>query len=186
LDSISRCLEIKYLDQEPDDYWCLDWIRTQGEYVLRGTGKRVEVKAEPDKVVPKTEGKPEWMAQMEVYFQNVQHSTGVNNQVPRIGMGYGPGRDTGACNFCGEIVHYMAEHEVVGQYTGDGKIKKNVDRRVVLSTGVFVPRMIPGIWLKDRVDEWHKCNPGNIIAAGLAAVGNFMYKCVQPTSTISH
>jgi hypothetical protein len=79
----------------------------------------------------------------------------------------------------------MAEFEVVGQYTRDGKIKKNVDGRVVLSMGVFVPRMIPGIWLKDRVDKWHKHNPGNIIVAGLAVVGNSMYKCVQPTSTVS-
>jgi hypothetical protein len=78
------------------------------------------------------------MAQMEVYFQNVQHSNGVNNQVPRIGMGYGPGRDTGACNFCGEIGPYMAECEVIGQYTWDGKIKKNADSRIVLSMGAYV------------------------------------------------
>ena len=38
------------------------------------------------------------------------------NMVPRMGMGYGPGRDTGACNFCREIGHYMAEYEVVVQY----------------------------------------------------------------------
>jgi hypothetical protein len=31
----------------------------QGKYVLRGTGERVKVKMELDKVMPKTEGKPE-------------------------------------------------------------------------------------------------------------------------------
>jgi hypothetical protein len=140
---------------------------------------------ELDEVMPKTEGKPEWMAEMEVYFQNMQHANGAKNQALIIGMGYGPGRDTGACNFCGEIRHYMAECEVVVQYTRNRKIKKNADGRIVLSTGAYVSRMIPGIWLKDRIDKWHKCNPGIIIATGLAAVGNFMYKCVQPMSTIN-
>ena len=184
-DSISRRLEIKHPDHDPDDFWRLEWLRTEGEYVLRGTQKNLEMKSEREKTEPKVEVKPEWMAQMEVYFQNIQRSGAMANAAPRMGMGYGPGRDTGACNFCGEIGHYMAECEVVAQYTRDGKIKKNADGRIVLGTGAFVPRTIPGVWFKERVDEWHKRNPGNIIAAGLATVGNFMYKCVQPTSVES-
>ena len=48
-----------------------------------------------------------------------------------------------------------------------GKVRRNVDGKVVLSTGSFVPRDIVGRYLKDRVDEWHKRNPGQLAAAQL-------------------
>ena len=35
-DSILRHLEIKHLDHDPDVFWCLEWLRTEGEYILHG------------------------------------------------------------------------------------------------------------------------------------------------------
>ena len=48
-----------------------------------------------------------------------------------------------------------------------GKVRRNVDGKVVLSTGAFVLCDIVGRYLKDCVDEWHKRNPGQLAAAQL-------------------
>ena len=101
-DSISRRLEIKHLDHDPDDFWQLEWLRMEGKYILRGTQKNLEIKSEREKMEPKAEVKLEWMAQMEIYFQNIQRSGAMTNTMPRMGMSYGPGRDMGTCNFCRE------------------------------------------------------------------------------------
>ena len=37
---------------------------------------------------------------------------------------------------------------------------------MILSSGAFVPRDIPGRYLRDRIDEWHRRNP-NQLAAGM-------------------
>ena len=48
-----------------------------------------------------------------------------------------------------------------------GKVGRNVDGKVVLSTGAFVPCDIVGRYLKDCVDEWHKCNPSQLAVVQL-------------------
>jgi hypothetical protein len=65
-----------------------------------------------------------------------------------------------ACNFCGGTGHFIRECEVVTEYSRVGKCKRGADGRVVLPSGAMVPRDVPGNWLRDRVDEWHRQNPG--------------------------
>ena len=48
-----------------------------------------------------------------------------------------------------------------------GKVRWNVDGKVVLTTGAFVPCNIVHRYLKDRIDEWHKRNPTQLAAAQL-------------------
>ena len=38
---------------------------------------------------------------------------------------------------------------------------------MVLSTGAYVPREIPGTLLMERVNEWHRQNPGQLATATL-------------------
>lgn len=99
------------------------------------------------------------------------HSFG-NRSIGNGVVGIGPGCDSGACNFCGELGHYIPECTEVEKYMQEGKIRKNADGRVVLSTGAFVPRYILGKWLKECVNEWYHCNPGQLIkdVANAAAV----------------
>jgi hypothetical protein len=48
-----------------------------------------------------------------------------------------------------------------------GKCRRNIEGKVVLSTGAFVPRDIPGTLLRERVDEWHHRFPNQLSAASL-------------------
>ena len=58
------------------------------------------------------------------------------------------------CNFCGGE-HYIHNCKVIDKYVQSGKCRRNIDEKVVLLTGAYVPREIPGTLLMERVDEWH-------------------------------
>ena len=71
--------------------------------------------------------------------------------------------------FCGSPKHFMRACPEVTEYIRIGKCKRNIDGKVVLSSGAFVPREIMGGNLKDRVDKWHRRNPGQL------ATGQMMF-----------
>src|SRR3984957_1890382 len=70
------------------------------------------------------------------------------------------------CNFCGGQ-HYIRDCHVVDEYIQAGKCKRNTEGKVVLSTGAYVPRDIPGTLLRERVDEWHHRFPNQLSVASL-------------------
>src|SRR3981189_1754073 len=67
--------------------------------------------------------------------------------------------ESGLCIFCGLPGHFISECLVCQAYIVDGKVKKNAEGKIVLPSGSFVPRTIPGRFIKNRVDEWYKRNP---------------------------
>jgi len=68
------------------------------------------------------------------------------------------------CNFDG-CDRFIRDCPGVEEYIKQGKCRRNFEGKVILSSGAFVPRDIPGRYLRDRIDEWHRRNP-NQLAAG--------------------
>ena len=62
------------------------------------------------------------------------------------------------CNFCGGP-HFIKECSLVEEFIKEGKCKRNSEGKVVLPSGIFVPRDIPGTLLSERIEEWHRRNP---------------------------
>jgi hypothetical protein len=85
---------------------------------------------------------------------------------------------TSVCNFCGLPGHFIWEYETVAEYTRAGKCKRNPEGRVVLPAGSMVLRSITGTWLRDRIDEYHRQNPGQMAAQMLFEVA--AYASVPP------
>src|SRR6266550_4696332 len=77
--------------------------------------------------------------------------------------------NTSRCNFCSEDTHFIARCPTAEQYLREGKIRCDHENKVILSSGTYIPCTIPGLWLKDRVDEWHKRNPGQLAADQLSS-----------------
>jgi hypothetical protein len=75
-----------------------------------------------------------------------------------------------ACNFCGVPGHFIRECEIVAEYTRFGKCKRSHDGKVVLPSGAMVPKSIKGTWLRERIDEYHRQNPGQTAAQMLFEV----------------
>jgi hypothetical protein len=71
-----------------------------------------------------------------------------------------------SCNFCGGA-HFIRECEKVEEMTRAGKCKRNVEGKVVLPSGAFVPREITGTLLSERIEEWHRRNPNQLATATL-------------------
>jgi hypothetical protein len=55
----------------------------------------------------------------------------------------------------------------VDEYITAGKCRRNFEGKVILSTGAFCPRDIPGTLLRERIDEWHHRNPNQLSVATL-------------------
>ncbi|KAF9537193.1 hypothetical protein CPC08DRAFT_771350 [Agrocybe pediades] len=65
------------------------------------------------------------------------------------------------CDFCGGE-HFIRDCDAATEYIQLGKCKRNVDGKITLPYGAFVPRYIPGTLLRDRIDEWHRRNPAPV------------------------
>jgi Protein of unknown function (DUF4100)/Aspartyl protease len=68
------------------------------------------------------------------------------------------------CIMCGGK-HSIFNCDVVEEFIKAGKCKRNHENKVVLPNGSFVSRSVPGRYLRDRIEEWHNRNPGNITAS---------------------
>ncbi|KAG6860029.1 hypothetical protein C0995_000293 [Termitomyces sp. Mi166 len=55
-------------------------------------------------------------------------------------------------------------------YIRTGKCKKNRDNnKVVLPFGSYIPQYPEKLYYKDRLEEWHHLNPGNLATGNLSA-----------------
>ena len=73
------------------------------------------------------------------------------------------GQSSGNCNFCDEPGHFGRECLIVIEYINAGKCRCDQQGKIVLSTGAWVPRDLPGKCFKERIDEWHRRNPGQLM-----------------------
>ncbi|KAG6869985.1 hypothetical protein C0995_015858 [Termitomyces sp. Mi166 len=54
-------------------------------------------------------------------------------------------------------------------YIHAGKCRKNRDNKVVLPSGSYIPQYPKKLYYKDRLEEWHRLNPGNLATGNLSA-----------------
>ena len=182
--SIMQCLQLRFPMHVPKDPYNVDDIYNAANFAVGGHARDAAFNTQPvqaqqpavyqqlpipaiptaatasaDPTAVKIEALTAVVASLGEMFKMVlqtqQESGKPRNVGPRpIGV---PGS---ACNFCGGSGHFIRECEVVTEYSRVGKCKRCADSKVVLPSGVMVPCDIPGNWLRDRVDEWHRLNPG--------------------------
>ena len=71
------------------------------------------------------------------------------------------------CNACGGP-HFIKECDKIEEMITKGMCKRNVEGKVVLPSGAFVPRdILPGGLLCDRIEEYHRRNPNQLAAVSL-------------------
>ncbi|KAG6882629.1 hypothetical protein C0995_014240 [Termitomyces sp. Mi166 len=75
------------------------------------------------------------------------------------------------CHFCGQIGHTMVKGRCLEleNYIRAGKCRKNRDNKVVLLSGGYIPQYPKKLYYKDRLEEWHCLNPGNLATGNLSA-----------------
>ena len=74
---------------------------------------------------------------------------------------------------------FIRDCPMVEEYVKQGKCQRNHKGKVILSSGAFVPRDTPGEFLKDRIDEWHRCNL-NQLAKGVLSGNTSLLGAIVP------
>jgi hypothetical protein len=83
-----------------------------------------------------------------------------------------------SCAFCSQTDYFIAQCLVCADYITNEKCKRNLEGKIVLPNGQYTPRSISSQFIKDRIDEWHKCNPVKSTSSSL------MYE-INPVATSS-
>ncbi|KAF5375557.1 hypothetical protein D9615_009151 [Tricholomella constricta] len=76
------------------------------------------------------------------------------------------------CLFCGGEGHYISSCPVHQAYAGEGRCRRTDDNKIGLPSGARIPAGTPGRYIKDKLDEWHRRNPGQLATGQLSANAN--------------
>lgn len=71
-----------------------------------------------------------------------------------------------SCFFCGDLYHIIRDCILRAQYLKEGKCIQNAEGQMVCPGG-SQPPFVRGGNLKERIDEWHRQNPGQLAKASL-------------------
>ena len=180
---ISQRLQLKLPDHFPDDPYPLESVHEAARYALHGTPAGSATIATSTQLVSTSkaaasgEVKTKELATIleritESFVKALDAATSArsSDKAPRAQQS---GPRSGNCHFCGESGHFIPDCKTAFDYIEKGKCKRNVEGRITLPSGAFVPRDIPGKDFRDRIDEWHRRNPGQV------AAGHLMYNVLS-------
>ncbi|KNZ78114.1 hypothetical protein J132_01638, partial [Termitomyces sp. J132] len=78
------------------------------------------------------------------------------------------------CHFCGEIGHTMVRGTCIKleQMIRQGKIRRNAEGKIILPSGAMIPNYSGKRLYIERIEEWHRLNPGQIVTGRLSSNAN--------------
>ncbi|THH12907.1 hypothetical protein EW146_g7256 [Bondarzewia mesenterica] len=165
--SLSQHLQLKSPNYFPDDLYDIQEVHDVARFVLHGTTLAVQptdITSLPSitLITSVTKVKTKDLTTMFEHITEtfVKALSGQQAVTPPHPL---PNPETaGCCTFCGNARYYMRECPEVKDYIRQGKCRCNLKGKVIISSGAFILRSIPGLWLKEHIDEWHRRNPGQI------------------------
>jgi hypothetical protein len=182
-------LKIKLPNHDPDDVYPLFEINKAAKHVLHGTSQNSFLQPSVTSTAPPTQLASPYVKaedlltlfkQMAQSFLKVltlqksmtNHASSSTNAQAMTML------DPLSCAFCGQSSHVIAQCLICADYITNEKCKRNLEGKIVLPNGQYTPRSIPGRFIKDHIDEWHKRNPVKSISSSL------MYE-INPVATSS-
>ena len=176
---VRQRLQQKFVDHFPDDPYELSAVYEAVSYVLMGSAAMGTVQVQPAQASPpdpnaiKIEALTQAVTSLGEMVKTVVQAQTVGARQRSTGAAAAGVSASGGsnCNFCGGSGHFIRECKTVAEYIKAGKCKKSTaNGKVVLPSGAEVPRGVPGSWLRNHVDEWHRTNPGQLAAQMLFEV----------------
>ncbi|EIM84042.1 uncharacterized protein STEHIDRAFT_61979 [Stereum hirsutum FP-91666 SS1] len=184
---VAARLQLKHPDHYPSHPYQLNDILEAARWVLHDTPSTLSTGISPAALPLTTASSVPSSGIKAEDFQSIMtamtpgHATTLSAQGSQVQNSGGPRLTDGApqrrtggtpnnlCSFCwvpGE--HFIATCPKVDEYLKAGKvIRRVVDNKIVLPSGAFVPgHILPGRPLRERVDGWHRLNPGQLASVG--------------------
>ncbi|KAG5717934.1 hypothetical protein E4T56_gene1465 [Termitomyces sp. T112] len=78
------------------------------------------------------------------------------------------------CHFCGKIGHTMVQgtYMKLEQMIQQGKVHWNAEGKIILPSGTMIPNYFSKQLYMERIKEWHRLNPGQIVTGRLSSSAN--------------
>ncbi|KAJ7077381.1 hypothetical protein B0H15DRAFT_955076 [Mycena belliarum] len=172
LAKIEQRLQIKKPDVHPEDPYDIGDIYEAAQFVLAGSTGTLSITSLPTSASAPasapTDVKPDpgITALVGTMAELIKVLAMQNGSKSNSSSYTKPPRPDG-CGYCSELDHFINQCPHVLVDVQAGKCRRNVENRVVLPSGAFVPRTITGKDLRSRIEEWHRQNPGQLAAAQL-------------------
>ncbi|KAG6897439.1 hypothetical protein C0995_010533, partial [Termitomyces sp. Mi166 len=190
---IARRLEILYLLHHPDNPYEVEDMFNAGDWYLKGnttemasvppTGRQGGILPAPSSqsaTAPASAKTIDTSGSNSGYVKREELSQIISNSLAQAieRLTKPSGANTGRpllpkdlCHFCGQIGHTMVKGRCLEleNYIHKGKCRKNRDNKVVLPSGGYIPQYPEKLYYKDRLEEWHRLNPGNLATGNLSA-----------------
>ena len=196
---ISRRLELKFPDQYPDEPYLLKEINEAAKFVLHGTSPTQLNLRDSSWTTSSTVSQSGIKSEDLTSFLDKFATTLIRALAPVTGHSSSSSShdhthtpdpsgssDKYKCKFCSEKGHYNIDCPTCARYISEGKIKRNTDDKVVLPSGAYIPHSIMGENLRDRIDEYHRRYPGQImtdlITGNTNTTGQMMYGIFAATT----
>ena len=169
LNAITARLELKYPDYHQDDPFQIAEVHDTARAILKKSSSTSYAKSESITSIQSPAIKSESMLQIEHLGPLMAEFTkSIVNALKSPGTSQytRPYGEKLECIMCGRE-HTIPNCDVVEDYIKAGKCKRNHENKVVLPSGSFVPRNTPGKWLCNRIDEWHRQHPNQLVSVNL-------------------
>ncbi|KAF5367850.1 hypothetical protein D9615_010562 [Tricholomella constricta] len=184
---IHRRLEILNPNHHPDDPYATETVCAAAEHILHGTNAVQRQEAPPGAppqvtITPSgsltgatrspSTGQP---LKLEELYERINL---LEQHIQRLGQDKGgdggrPNQSTNDnCHFCGGEGHYIPNCPVHQAYATEGRCRRTDDNKIGLPSGARIPAGTPGRYIKDKLDEWHRRNPGQMATGQLSADAN--------------
>jgi len=202
---ISRHLELKFPDQYPDEPYPLKEINKAAKFVLHSTSptqlnlhsSSQSAQSTASQTGIKSEDLTSFLDKfattlikaLALVTGHSSSSSSHDHQNDTHTHDPSSSSDKYSCKFCSEKGHYVIDCPTCKRYINEGKIKRNSDDKVVLPSGTYIPHLIKGENLHNRVDEYHRRYPGQTVAdqitGNMNTTGQMMYGISATTTPVT-
>ena len=151
-------LELKFPNHFCDDPYPLEDVRAATEFMLQGTDSSVIQPSPVEKksIAMKPEDLQTFMEMFAKTIVNAIGNRGAPAQRQQVSFARPLVPEGKMYHYCGAQDHYLRDCPECVAAIETGKCKKNAEGKLVLPSGSFVPCQIPGIYIRDHVEEWHR------------------------------
>lgn len=84
----------------------------------------------------------------------------------------GGGFMSSSCHYCGQPGHNIPSCPSVEEDLQAGLCRRNAEGKIVLPSGGWIPRSMPGNNMRERLRAWHQSNPNNVATGSLSYSNN--------------
>lgn len=201
---INMRLQIKHPDHPPDEPHAFSHLHEAATFVLQGTSlfrtnPATASQTSPATAAPSTSSATsikteDLTALIETLAKSIGHALQpqpypTTGAVASAAYGANPRPPLpNGCLYCGEPNDFIGSCPRVEEDIAAGLVRRNAEGKVVLASGAFPPRSLPGNNIRERVREWHKRFPGQTAKGQLTSntgAGTMLFEISdEPTPSV--